>query len=42
MLSNESFVAKAPKAKIDAERQKQKDYQEQYQEVLKSIKDLES
>ena len=40
MLSNESFISKAPKAKIDAEKQKQKEYQEQYQEVLKSLQDL--
>lgn len=42
LLSNESFVKKAPQAKLDAEKQKQKEYQEQYQEVLKSIKDLEA
>ena len=41
LLSNESFVAKAPAKKIEAEKQKQKEYQEHYQEVLKSIKDLE-
>ena len=40
MLSNESFISKAPKAKIDAEMQKQKEYKEQYQEVLKSLQDL--
>ena len=40
MLSNESFISKAPKAKIDAEKQKQKEYKEQYQEVLKSLADL--
>jgi len=40
MLSNESFVAKAPKAKIDAEIQKQASYKAQYEEVIKSLKDL--
>ena len=42
MLSNESFVAKAPKAKIDAEKAKQEQYKAQYEEVLKSLKDLEA
>ena len=40
MLSNESFVAKAPKSKIDAEIQKQASYKAQYEEVIKSLKDL--
>ena len=42
MLSNESFVAKAPKAKIVAERAKEEQYKAQYEEVLKSLKDLEA
>ena len=37
MLSNESFISKAPKAKIDAEKDKQRLYKEQYDEVLKSL-----
>lgn len=40
MLSNESFISKAPKAKIDAEMAKQKEYKEQYEEVLKSLANL--
>ncbi len=40
MLSNQAFVAKAPKAKIDAEIQKQAEYKAQYEEVLKALKDL--
>ena len=42
MLSNESFVSKAPQAKIDAEKAKQAEYKAQYEEVLKSLKDLEA
>ncbi len=41
MLSNPSFVAKAPQSKIDAERMKQSQYQQQYEEVCKTLKDLE-
>ena len=40
MLSNESFISKAPKAKIDAERAKQAEYKSQYDEILKSLKEL--
>ncbi|RIA75670.1 valyl-tRNA synthetase [Anaeroplasma bactoclasticum] len=40
MLSNESFISKAPQAKIDAEKAKQKEYKEQYEEVLKSLANL--
>ncbi len=42
MLSNESFVSKAPKAKIDAEKAKQAQYKAQYEEVLKSLSELEA
>lgn len=41
MLSNPSFVTKAPQSKIDAERMKQSQYQQQYEEVCKTLKDLE-
>ena len=37
MLSNDSFISKAPQAKIDAEKDKQRLYKEQYDEVLKSL-----
>ena len=40
MLSNESFVSKAPKAKIDAEKAKQESYQAQYNDVLAALKEL--
>ena len=42
MLSNEAFVSKAPKAKIDAEKAKQEQYKAQYEEVLKSLSELEA
>ena len=42
MLSNEAFISKAPKAKIDAELQKQKEYQNQYDEVCNALKELEA
>ena len=40
MLSNESFIKKAPQAKIDAEKNKQAEYKKQYEEILKSLADL--
>ena len=40
MLSNPNFINKAPKAKIDAEIAKQKEYEAQYNEVLKTLEDL--
>jgi valyl-tRNA synthetase len=40
MLTNESFISKALQAKIDAEKAKQKEYKEQYEEVLKSLANL--
>ncbi|MGM9969554.1 MAG: valine--tRNA ligase [Anaeroplasma sp.] len=40
MLSNDSFIAKAPQAKIEAERAKLANYESQYQDTLKSLKDL--
>ena len=39
MLSNEKFLSKAPKEKIDAEKAKQAEYQAQYEEVLKTLKE---
>ncbi len=41
MLSNESFVSKAPQAKIDAEKIKQKEYEEKYESVCKHIESIE-
>ena len=40
MLSNESFVSKAPAAKIEAERAKQANYQAQYDEVCEALAKL--
>ena len=40
MLSNQSFLSKAPEAKINAEKAKQASYQQQYDEVLKTLKEL--
>ena len=40
MLSNESFISKAPEAKINAEKAKYAEYKAQYEEVLKSLKEL--
>lgn len=40
MLSNPSFVSKAPESKISAEKQKQKEYQEQHEEVCKALSQL--
>ncbi|MBQ9900502.1 MAG: valine--tRNA ligase [Acholeplasmatales bacterium] len=40
MLSNESFISKAPEAKINAEKAKYEEYKAQYEEILKSIKEL--
>ena len=42
MLSNESFISKAPQAKIDAEKAKQADYQKQYEEVKKALAELKA
>ena len=42
MLSNESFISKAPQAKIDAEKAKQAEYQAQYDEVVKTLKELKA
>ena len=39
MLSNEKFLSKAPKDKIDAEKAKQAEYQKQYDEILKTLKE---
>jgi len=41
MLSNEKFVAKAPKEKVEEERAKLKDYQDQYERVSERISELE-
>ncbi|MEG0284342.1 MAG: valine--tRNA ligase, partial [Erysipelotrichales bacterium] len=40
MLSNENFVAKAPEAKIEAERNKLKDFKAQYDSIQKMIDEL--
>ena len=40
MLSNPNFISKAPQAKIDAEVAKQKEYETQYNEVLKTLEEL--
>ena len=42
MLSNEKFVSKAPKEKVEGERAKLKDYQDQYARVSDRIKELEN
>jgi len=41
MLSNESFISKAPEAKINAEKTKYAEYKAQYDEVIKALKDLQ-
>ncbi|XMB87391.1 valine--tRNA ligase [Mycoplasmatota bacterium WC44] len=40
MLSNEKFISKAPKAKVDAEKDKLENYRKQYKEVEKTLKEL--
>ena len=43
MLSNERFLAKAPQAKIDEEKEKQQNYRLQYESVnamLQQMKNL--
>ena len=40
MLSNQAFVAKAPAAKIEAEKAKQANYQAQYDEVCEALAKL--
>ncbi|MCR5349358.1 MAG: valine--tRNA ligase, partial [Acholeplasmatales bacterium] len=42
MLNNQSFISKAPKEKIEQEKAKQIDYQNQYNDVLKALKELEA
>ena len=42
MLSNQSFISKAPQSKIDAEMTKKRQYQEQYDEVCKTLSMLEN
>ena len=42
MLSNERFLSKAPKDKIDAEKAKQESYQKQYDEIIKTLKEYEN
>ena len=42
MLSNEAFISKAPQTKIDAEKAKQAEYQAQYDEVIKTLKELKA
>ena len=41
MLNNQSFISKAPKEKIEQEMNKQKEYQSQYDDVIKALKELE-
>jgi len=42
MLSNESFITKAPQAKIDTEKAKQAEYQAQYDEICKTLEELKA
>ena len=42
MLSNEKFIAKAPQAKIDEEKAKQKNYQIQYDNVREQLAQLKA
>ncbi|MDO9629107.1 MAG: class I tRNA ligase family protein, partial [Acholeplasmataceae bacterium] len=39
LLSNQSFIAKAPEAKLVAEKEKYQDYLKQYEKVLEKLKD---
>ena len=41
MLSNKSFIEKAPQAKVDAEKAKLKSYEEEYDKIIKSLKEFE-
>ena len=41
MLSNDKFVSRAPKEKVDEERKKLEDYKDQYERVSERIKELE-
>ena len=41
MLSNPSFMNKAPKEKVDQEKKKQEEYRLQYNDVLKALKEIE-
>jgi valyl-tRNA synthetase len=38
LLSNEQFIAKAPQAKLDIEKEKYANYQKQYEIVLHQLK----
>ena len=40
MLSNEKFLAKAPAAKIEAEKEKQRAYEEQMRGVREELENL--
>lgn len=40
MLANPNFISKAPQAKIDAEKEKLKDYEAQYEEVCGALSQL--
>ncbi len=42
MLSNERFLAKAPQAKIDEEKEKQKNYQAQMEGVEKELAQMKA
>ena len=41
ILNNPSFVAKAPEAKVNAEKEKYETYKKQYEELLKTLKEFE-
>ena len=40
ILNNQSFIAKAPKEKVDIEKEKYEKYKKQYEEILNSINNL--
>ena len=41
MLSNESFLSKAPQAKIDSEKEKYESYKRQYAQILEALEKFE-
>ena len=41
MLSNKSFIEKAPQAKVEQEKAKLKSYEEEYDKIIKSLKEFE-
>ena len=42
MLSNQNFILKAPKVKVDEEKNKLANYTREYEIVIKRLKDLET